>query len=477
MRTVTIVTPCFNAAADLEVLYRDLERLDLSIPSGRVRARHIVVDNASATPLRHVPVPEGWRAEVIRLRTNTGGSGGYNAGMAYALQSACEPPEFLWLLDSDARPRADTLRELILAIDTDPAFVVMGSAIARPQDGVIFEVGGRLDAILGQFHPCFGEDRPAPGEIVEASYAAACSALVRADAVRRVGLFPEVFLNADDVEWCVRLARETGGRIGATTRSVVTHPQMKVGITRPRYLIARNAFGPIDALGLGPRARLFRALREIPRALAQIMIGREDLAELHLRGLEDAARGNIRGSGSLFSLPIEAFTPMADARSALAPYAERLRGASVWLHPMIRLDESRASHLEEAMLTLGARCPAIPRGEYPLERETFFEGALPAIVRLIRGPRAGAAIIPVRGRPNAWCRGRIQIQLTPDALIVRPCGRARACVSVARATLRGAWAALRIMGKRPDRDDRLPDAMTYAIDLESEEQGASEASA
>ena len=93
------MTPCFNAAADLEVLYRDLERLDLSIPGGRVHIRHIVVDNASATPLRHVPVPEGWKSEVIRLRTNTGGSCGYNAGMAHALQTADEPPEFLWLLD------------------------------------------------------------------------------------------------------------------------------------------------------------------------------------------------------------------------------------------------------------------------------------------------------------------------------------------------------------------------------------------
>ncbi len=470
-RRVTIVTPCFNATEDLRTLYADLEGLDLSLDGGsRIEANLIVIDNASTDPISQIPPPRGWDVEVVRLKTNTGGSGGYNAGMASALkrgQESGEPPEFLWLLDSDARPNASTLRALIEAIDTDPSFVIMGSAIARPTDGVVFEIGGKLDRI-GQFGPCYGEKEPAPAEVVEVGYAAACSALVRAELVERVGLFPEVFLNSDDIEWSFRLAQEAGGKVGATTRSVVRHPQMKAGLTRPRYVIARNAFGPIDALGLGARVRFLRALRELPRALAQIMIGRADLAELHLRGLEDAAANKLTGAGAMFELPVEPFKPMAQAREALEPYATALRSKRVWVHPNLKLSEENASALEAAMEDAGAEHEPIVRGAYPLAWEPFGSGVLGGLWRLVRGPRYAAAIIPVRGRPDGWCRGRVQIQVTPDSLIVTRCDRLSMIAGALRCSVRGVRVAIRLALRKPAKSaaERLPNAQDYPIDRE-----------
>ncbi len=465
-RRVAIVTPCFNAPDDLRILFDDLARLDLALPDATpIDTRLIVVDNASDEPLDTLTPPPNIPTTFLRLRANTGGSGGYNAGMAYALRDQAFSPEFLWLLDSDARPNPDTLRELIDAIDADPAFVAMGSAIARPDDGVVFEIGGRLTPFLGQFAPAYGEDRPPPSEVVEVTYTAACSALVRSDAVRRTGLFREVFLNADDVEWCIRLAQTTNARIGATTRSVVRHPQMKAGITRPRYWIARNAFAPIDALRMGAPVRFLRALREIPRAVAQVMIGRDDLARLHLAGLEDAARGNRTGPGRAFELPVVPMTPIACAASALAPFADELRNARVWVHPKIALAPCERDDLQRALTDAHAQCPPIPEGPYPLEKETFLQGVAAAMLRLAMPLRHRVAILPVRGRPNAWFRGRIQILLAPDAMIITRLSRPRVLTRALATGIRGVLLALRIALRRP-RHDPLPSVRDYPIDAQ-----------
>lgn len=454
-------------------MYDDLRGLDLSLPDGgRIQADLIVIDNASAEPLAAIPTPQGWDVGVVRLRTNTGGSGGYNAGMALAIRNGHESgdmPEFLWLLDSDARPERGALRGLIEAIDSDPGFVIMGSAIGHPHDGSIFEVGGRIERVFGQFGPQFGEDKPAPSEVVEVGYTAACSALVRSEAVERVGLFPDVFLNGDDVEWCYRLAHESGGKVGATQGSRVRHPYwVAAGVTRRRYIVARNAFGPIDALGLGWRVRLFRALREIPKALAQVMIGREDLAELHLRGLEDAAAGRLVGAGAMFELPIEAFEPLSRANKVLGAYEKELRGTRAFVHPRVLLCEESAGRLESALAALGVEIEPIERGEYPIEREWIGAGVLGALCRLLRAPPHAVAVIPVRGRPNAWCRGRIQIQVTPDAMIVTRCERGRMIGGAARTTLRGIRVSIRLARRRAARSagERLPQVADYPIDRE-----------
>ncbi len=470
---MTIVTPCFNAADDLRTLYADLGDLVLTLSDGtRIDADLIVIDNASSEPLAAIPTPDNWNVDVVRLRSNTGGSGGYNAGMALAIRKGRESgemPEFLWLLDSDARPEAGALRGLLEAIDTDSGFVIMGSAIARPEDGSVFEVGGRIERVFGQFGPQFGEEKPAPREIVEVGYTAACSALVRADAVERVGLFPDVFLNGDDVEWCYRLARESGGKVGATQASRVRHPYwVTAGVTRRRYIVARNAFGPIDALGLGWRVRMCRALREVPKALAQVMIGREDLAELHLRGLEDAADGRLLGPGAMFELPVEPFVPLERAGEVLGAYEPELSRGRTFVHPRVRLDEANAERLESALRAIGIEIEPIPRGAYPIEREWIISGVVGGLWRLVRGPTRAVAVIPVRGRPNAWCRGRIQVQVTPDALIVTRCQRGRMLRGVLRTTWRGIRLSWRLARRKPARSarERLPQVADYRIDCE-----------
>ena len=57
-----------------------------------------------------------------------------------------------------------------------------------------------------------------------ADYVAACSALVRREAIERTGLFPDNFIYYDDVDWCVRMRLATGLKSRACVRSRAYHP-------------------------------------------------------------------------------------------------------------------------------------------------------------------------------------------------------------------------------------------------------------
>ena len=83
-------------------------------------------------------------------------------------------------------------------------------------------------------------------------YAAACSLLVRTEAVKTLGFWEDVFIHFDDIEWGVRATR-AGWHNYATTASTVTHPEFdpkKAGAwvcyfdARNQYWFA-SKFGPL----------------------------------------------------------------------------------------------------------------------------------------------------------------------------------------------------------------------------------------
>lgn len=471
VRRVAVVIPCFNRPRDLELVLADLAR----VPTGdgaeggkedgqvggnekAIDLRAIVVDNASDPPLETVRRPEGVDVRILRLETNTGGAGGFNAGMAYALgemERDGEPwePEFLWLVDSDARVLPDTLAKLMEALDADPTVIAAGSAIAAPPypTGPVFEIGGRVHRGNGRFGPVV---RGAVGisEPVECDYVAACSALVRADAVRRGGLMPDVFLNGDDVEWFIRLgqrAREVasedggkrGGRIVGVPGSVAFHPMFDRFATLPRYYIARNGFGPIDALGLGRWVRLRRALREVARAVGQAMMGRDDLARLHIMGLRDAARGgeHALGPAPAGMLKFDSFRPLTQLGEALKQETARLGGdPTVLVHHELGIPEADQAEIERQLEAAGVR-----RRSGKMLR--FRPGSM--LPRLIR-PVADIAVVPARGRPHTWMAGRVMVQVIPGGFVLRPGGGVRTLARTAAVAAEGCWHAARLWARR-----------------------------
>lgn len=484
-RLVWAVIPCFNRPADLALVLEDLTGLDMDAsvpatgfsasgqkPDGGARLKIVVVDNASATPLSAMKIPAGLDLEFLRLKDNTGGAGGYNAGMAYALSEGARlgtPPEFVWLVDSDVRLERGALRGLIECLDARPDAVAAGSAIADMQDASIFEVGGRVERFWGQFGPRYGGENMPRKPIVECTYTAACSALVRREAIEQTGLFPDVFLNADDVEWFIRMAQVTGKKVLATTESVVRHPFFGRYATMPRYYMARNCFGPLEALGMGWRVRLFRALRDVPRAVAQILIGRDDLAELHLKGLDHAAQ-RLQGVAPPGTMEFErprAFETLADT---LKPLLKPSDSKQVYLHKRVVLPLAKADELHHQLSMLGLTAARIQRGFFNVEHEKMFKGFWPAVWRLlIAGPTADVALLHARGRPTAWCRGRLQILISQDGYVIRTLDRRGSLRRGVRAFWRGLVLSLRVAGRKPAPAGRpaLPQVSELAARLPS----------
>ena len=443
---VHAVIPCYNRRSDAELLLNDLAEVVAAEPAAELRIA--LVDNASDEPLSSLAAPPGLRVEHVRLASNTGGSGGFNAGIERVLAGGvpCDADEFIWLLDSDARVGPGTLGPLLRALEADPGLVAVGSALAD-ETGRVFEVGGHVSRRLGEFvapEPDPASDRPVPAE-----YVAACSLLARRWAVERAGLMADLFLNGDDVEWCLRLARVTGGRVAAVPASVARHPPYDRMRTGARYYGARNTFAPMAALGLGPGVRLRRAAREVARALSQTLVGRDDLAELHLAGLRDAVAG-VRGPGA--PPPFERFTPWARLIESLRPAlsGQRIRRVVVGQAPGVDGAEV-AKELRRLALAASVQRPGREAAWGP-------SVVMRGLVRLVTGPPADLAVVSARSRPRDWLAGRALVTAAPEGFVIRRIGRRARMRRVASALVRGAWLTAQLTLRAPKPPGPAPRA-------------------
>lgn len=457
IRRVRAVIPCFNRRRDAELLLGDLAMLDLRAPGGPIALSAVLVDNASAEPLSTVAVPSGVDLTHLRLDANTGGSGGFNAGMAHVLAGgigAGQPPDYVWLLDSDVRLHPAALTELVRVLDERADLAAAGSALVDPVGGSVFEIGGRVNRRSGRFEPALtSTDAEGGTGPVRVDYVAACSALVRRTAIERTGLMPDVFLNADDVEWFVRMARRTGLGVAAAPASRATHPTFDRFQTWARYYVARNALGPVQALDLGPVVRFRRAMREVARALQQTVLGRDDLAALHLRGLADAAKGALCGAAPPGTLVFEPFAPFAALAASLEPGAREGAGRSLVIHPRVGLSPAALREVEHRLGLAGlVRAEAVDMAR-TLRPPSALRDAIGALGRFVVGPPADVAVIPARGRPDSWFLGRTLIEVVPDGFVVRRPERWRILAQAVGIAGRGLWLALRLMLRGPQRTD------------------------
>jgi GT2 family glycosyltransferase len=435
---IRAVIPCHNRRRDVELLLADLATL--RIDHARARLFVCVVDNASDAPLSDLAPLPGLHVRHLRLDRNTGGSGGFNAGMRAALAAGIphDTRELVWLLDSDARVEPDVLGPLLDALEQDENLVAAASALADPETGEVFEAGGFIDRRTGEYV----QPRPIDDTVRPVEYAAACSLLVRRWAVEQAGLMADVFVSGDDVEWCLRLAGKTGGRIAVAPRSRARHPRPDRMRTWSRYYAARNAFAAIAAARCGTGCRFRRAIREVARAACQTMMGRDDLAELHLRGLEDASRGTFtgpmppdltyeraRGLDELGTVIREAASGRGLGRAAVGPGLET----------------------DEKAITVQLRRLAIEpfRIRRPERPRWSVSAVLRGLRRLLTGPPADVAVVSPRGVPEDWLAGRIMVMAWSEGFVVRRIRRLDRACRLAAVLLRGGSSALRLAIRTP----------------------------
>lgn len=187
----------------------------------------VVVDNASTDASFDVASSHPIGADVVRLRRNTGGAGGFAVGLARALDG--HRPDWIWILDDDTIPTETALAELEAVVRADSGTPELALVASR----VVWTTGEDHPMNTPRRKPFLGRRERRAAEalgVVPVRSASFVSSLVRADAVRRSGLpLAEYFLWNDDFEFTAKLLRSGRGAFAA--RSVVLHKTRLLGST------------------------------------------------------------------------------------------------------------------------------------------------------------------------------------------------------------------------------------------------------
>src|SRR5262245_60763640 len=204
---VGIVVLNFRGVEDTIACLESLAGLD-------VPARVVVVDNGSddGSAQRLATVPG---IELIVNDRNLGFAAGNNVAIERLLEANVD---YLWVLNNDTRVAPTSLRELLSVAAAEPRVGAVGAVIydmASPER-VLTWGGGAVGRWTGR-------TRDAREAGARVDYLTAASLLLRAEALRDVGMFDtRYFFTWEDVDLCARL-RDHGWTIAVAARAAVWH--------------------------------------------------------------------------------------------------------------------------------------------------------------------------------------------------------------------------------------------------------------
>lgn len=259
MKLLVVVLNYKTAPMTLEAVaaaHRAIEK----IPNARID----VVDNASGDGSVEI-LTEGIRAagyapERVRLLESPI-NGGFGAGNNFAIRQALasdNPPEFVYILNSDAFPAKDAVQILLDFLEAHPEAGIAGSFI-HGVDGVPHETAFRFPTIWSELESGLGlglvsrilADKkvpivPIPERTRQVDWLAGASVMIRRAVFEDVGLFDETFFLYFEETDLFRRARLAGWSTWYVVESRVAHvgsasTGMKKWTRIPRYWLDSRA--------------------------------------------------------------------------------------------------------------------------------------------------------------------------------------------------------------------------------------------
>jgi N-acetylglucosaminyl-diphospho-decaprenol L-rhamnosyltransferase len=199
----------------------------------------VVVDNASGDGsfelLREAVASEGWadRVAVVASERNRGFAGGINFALEPAF-AGCDPPDTVYLLNSDAFVAPGAVELLLAFLERNPEVGICGSYI-HGTDATPHETAFRFPTILSEFiarvplwpfTPLlrrFAVALPIPTRPQPVDWLAGASMMIRRSVLDSIGLFDEeFFLYYEETDFCLR-ARRAGFPTWYVPESRVAH--------------------------------------------------------------------------------------------------------------------------------------------------------------------------------------------------------------------------------------------------------------
>ncbi len=226
---VTVVIVSFNT--------KDFTRKALQslYSSSKLPKQVILVDNNSKDASVEMVREEFPQVLIVESKENLGFAKGNNLGIR---QFASQP--YIWLLNSDTETGKNSLEQLVSYMETHAEVGVLGPQMIYPNKE-LQSVGGFFPSISNVFYYLIPVvfflpklwrrklksmaifPQPIPEEGLELDYVTGAAALLRREALDRVGLMPEdYFMYFEETDMCWRM-KKTGWTIKVIDTDPVTH--------------------------------------------------------------------------------------------------------------------------------------------------------------------------------------------------------------------------------------------------------------
>lgn len=223
---VAVVTVNYNRPGDTVELINSISHSDLS------QAALLVVDNGSTDGSVQILKKAFPKLKIIETGSNLGFAGGYNFGMAKALD---EGSDFVLIINNDTIVPEVFLQPLLSILDSRQNVAAVAPKTYRgtpyDQKRVIWWVGGVVNLARGQvINVGAGEVDGGQFENVKTcDYLSGVAILFRSTALKEVGLFDPQFLHTgEDVDLSLRL-RKKGYDLVCCPEAVLWHKVSRTG--------------------------------------------------------------------------------------------------------------------------------------------------------------------------------------------------------------------------------------------------------
>ncbi len=204
----------------------------------RIEPRLYVVDNGSEPDESAALAAAVPGAEVLRSERNLGFSGGTNLGLRRALEDSGAP---VLLLNNDAAMSEESAEALLRTLEADRRCAVVGPVIVSAREPARIQSAGSRGLLLRREAAI--KEPPPEGEVYPVDFVSGAAAVIRASALREVGLLHEPYFFALELADFCRRVRDRGYRCLVHAGCRVEHDVDRASTLRATlyvYYVVRN---------------------------------------------------------------------------------------------------------------------------------------------------------------------------------------------------------------------------------------------